>query len=195
MNTREVNVRDADARDADAQGDERSPAIVIFGAAVRVDGRPSTAMRLRVEAAARFGRVLQERGQTPLYIPTGGVGRFDPSEASVMAGLLRYMGVAADRIVLEETATNTISSARACARLLRARGHTGRVYAASSAYHLPRCVVLLRLAGLDARACPPPRQPASTSFRRRWRWRLRELVALPVDTALMLASRLRPPRG
>lgn len=176
---------------AGAGGDERSPAIVIFGAAVRADGRPSTALRLRVEAAARFGEVLRARGPAPFYVPTGGVGRFGPSEASVMASLLRASGVAAERIVLEETATNTISSARACARLLRARGHAGRVYAASSAYHLPRCVVLLRLAGLDVRACPPPRRAASTGFRRRWYWRLRELVALPVDAVLMLW----PPRG
>lgn len=128
-------------------------------------------------------------------MPTGGVGRFGPSEAAVMSGLLRSLGVAAERIVLEETATDTLSSVRACARLLRARGHTGRVYAASSAYHLPRCLVLLRMAGLDAHACPPPRRAAASGFRRRWYWRLRELAALPVDTALMLASRLRPPRG
>lgn len=178
----------------DERRDDRSPAVVIFGAAVRPDGRPSTALRLRVEAAARFGEALRARGQDPFYVPTGGVGRFGPSEAAVMSDLLRSLGVRAGRIVPEETATNTISSARACARLLRARGHAGRVYAASSAYHLPRCVVLLRLAGLDARACPPPPGAAATGFRRRWYWRLRELVALPVDSALMLASKLRPPR-
>jgi uncharacterized SAM-binding protein YcdF (DUF218 family) len=64
------------------------------------------------------------------------------------------------------------------------------VYAASSAYHLPRCVLLLRLAGLQARRCPPPLAPAARSVSLRWYWRLREVPALPWDVALMLALRL-----
>ncbi len=163
-----------------------SAAIVIFGAAVRPDGRPSTALRRRVEAAARYGTRLE----SPLYVPTGGVGRYGPSEASVMAALLRQLGVPPERIVLEDPATNTIGSVRACARLLRARGHVGRVYAASSAYHLLRCLLLLRLAGLDAAICPPPRGPASSRWRTRWYWRLREIAALPIDVAIMLWLRM-----
>ena len=157
-------------------------AIVIFGAAVRPDGRPSGALRRRVEAAARFGATLD----APLFMPTGGVGRHGPSEAGVMAGLLREFGVEAGRIVLEETGVNTLGSVRACARLLRAREHRGQVYAASSAYHLPRCLLLLRLAGCDAAICPPPPGPAAAGLRTRWCWRMREVAALPVDAALML---------
>jgi uncharacterized SAM-binding protein YcdF (DUF218 family) len=157
-------------------------AIVIFGAAVRLDGSPSTTLRRRVEAAAAFGRTLPG----VLYVPTGAVGRHGPSEASVMAELLKDLGVAAGQIVLEETATDTLSSVRAVRRLVAGR----TVYAATSAYHLPRCVALLRLAGVPARACPPPRVPAARSFRRRWFWRLREGAALPYDAALVLLLRL-----
>jgi uncharacterized SAM-binding protein YcdF (DUF218 family) len=163
-----------------------APAIVIFGAAVRPDGKPSTVLRRRVEAAARFGA----RFVAPLYVPTGGVGRYGPAEASLMAELLRSLGVAATQIVPEETGTDTLSSVRAVAVLLRTRGHSGPVYAATSAYHLPRCVLLLRLAGLPARACPPPPGPASRRFFRRWFWRLREIPALPWDAGLMLLARL-----
>lgn len=165
-----------------SEGVSGRAAIVIFGAAVRPDGRPSGALRRRVEAAARLGAALD----APLFMPTGGVGRHGPSEAGVMAGLLQDLGVEAGRIVLEETGVNTLSSVRACARLLRARGHRGRVYAASSAYHLPRCLVLLRIAGLDAAICPPPPGPAAAGLRTRWCWRMREAAALPVDMALML---------
>lgn len=161
-------------------------AIIIFGAAVRPDGRPSSALRRRVEAAARYGATLG----APLFMPTGGVGRHGPSEASVMAGLLRELGVAPGQIVLEDTATNTIGSVRACAGLLRARGHMGRVYAASSSYHLLRCLLLLRIAGFDAAICPPPAGPAARRWRTRWYWRLREIAALPVDVAIMLWLRL-----
>ena len=163
-----------------------APAIVIFGAAVRRDGGPSTTLLRRVQAAAVFGR----RFEAPLYVPTGTVGRFGASEASVMAGLLIELGVPEAGILREETGRDTLSSARAVARLLRARGHAGPVYAVSSAYHLPRCVLLLRLAGLPARAGPPPPFPAAQNFRRRWYWRLRELAALPFDGAQMLALRL-----
>ena len=167
--------------------------IIIFGAAVRPDGSPSGAMRDRVEAAVRFAARLDgmdgDRGLGARFMPTGGVGRFGRAEAEVMAELLRARGVAPERIVPEATGPNTISSVRACARLLR--GQTGRVYAATSAYHLPRCVVLLLLAGLDARPCPPPRGRASSSLAKRWYWRLREVPALPVDSALMVWLRLR----
>src|ERR1700727_549370 len=46
--------------------------IVIFGAAVRPDGGPSGTLRNRVAAAARLG----SRFKRPLFIPTGGEGRF-----------------------------------------------------------------------------------------------------------------------
>ncbi len=162
-------------------------AIIIFGAAVRPDGQPSATLRRRVEAAARFGAGLAN----PLYLPTGGVGRHGPAEAVVMAGLLRELGVPADAILPEPTARDTYASAIACTRLLRQRGHAGAVYAASSAYHLPRCTLLLRLAGWPARAATPPPFPAATSLAKRWRWRLREAPALPYDALLMVLARLR----
>ena len=161
-----------------------SPTIIIFGAAVRADGSPSGAMQDRVDAALRFGRTLAG----PRFMPTGGQGRFGPPEAAVMAAMLRAQGVPADRIEPEATGTNTIRSVRACARLLR--GRKGRTYAATSAYHLPRCVLLLRLAGLRAYPCPPYRGPASSRLAKRWRWRLREVLAIPADGALMLWLRL-----
>ena len=77
---------------------------------------------------------------------------------------------------------------RLCAALLCC--HRGTVFAATSAYHLPRCVVLLRLAGVRARPVPPPREPASRRPSRRWRWRLREVPALPWDVLLLLGRRL-----
>ena len=158
------------------------PAIVIFGAAVRPDGTPSGALRRRVEAALAFGA----RHPDALYVPTGGLGDYPPAEALVMAALLGAEGVAPDRILVEASGTNTVSSVVAVRRLLRAAGHRGRVYAASSAYHLPRCVLLLRLAGLPAHACPPPPGPAATRLRKRWKWRLREIPAVPWDAALVL---------
>ncbi|MXP62926.1 YdcF family protein [Roseomonas sp. M0104] len=163
------------------------PAIIIFGAAVRADGGPSLTLRRRVMAAASFGATLED----PLYIPTGGQGRHGPPEAEVMARLLQDLGVPAAAIRLELTATDTFSSARACARMLR--GHDGPVFAASSGYHLPRCVMLLRAFGLPARAAPPPE--AAHGWQERWWWRGREALALPYDAVLAGWERLRRRRS
>lgn len=101
-----------------------------------------------------------------------------------MAALLRGHGVPNGHITLEETATDTLTSAVACARLLP--GLPGPVRFASSGYHGPRCRMLLRMAGVRAKPCPPPPPP-----RHAWYWRLREAIALPYDAVAMLPNALR----
>jgi uncharacterized SAM-binding protein YcdF (DUF218 family) len=174
--------------------------IIIFGAAVRPDGSPSQTLRYRVAAAVRFG----SRFGRPLFIPTGARGRFGETEATVMARLLLESGVPQAAIVKEETGTDTLSSARAVVALMQRQFPAfaripaaqsparvrSEVYACTSAYHLPRCLVLLRLAGVAAQACPPPPVPAATSQWQRWYWRLRETPALPYDALLMVWLRV-----
>ncbi len=75
-------------------------------------------------------------------------------------------------------------------RLLLTIQPLGPVYAATSAYHLPRCLLLLRLAGISARRCPPPPVRASASLALRWFWRARETPALPYDALLILWLRV-----
>ncbi|WP_376099635.1 YdcF family protein [Roseomonas sp. CCTCC AB2023176] len=149
-------------------------AVVIFGAAVRPDGTPSETMRRRVIAAAQAAMGLV----APLYLPTGGLGRNGPTEATLMRRLLEEAGVDPADILEEPTGTDTLSSAFAVAALLRARGGVGRVLAVSSGYHLRRCVMLLRLAGVPAEGGAAA-QPGPGFAE--WRWRLREAPALPYD--------------
>lgn len=170
--------------DATGEPDLDRPVIVIFGAAVRPDGQPSRTLLRRVEAAFAFGQGLDR----PLYMPTGGVGRFGDAEAEVMATLLRGWGVAEEDIRSERGARDTLDSVRNVRALLG--GHRGPVYAATSAYHLPRCVLLLWLAGLRARRCPPPPALAAATWRKRWWWRLREVPALPWDALWVVLLRL-----
>ena len=99
-----------------------------------------------------------------------------------MAGLLAGFGVPPGQVALEETGTDTLSSALACARMLK--GRPGPVRAATSGYHLPRCLMLLQLEGVPATGCPPPPRPPWA-----WYWRLRECAALPYDAVAMLAQR------
>ncbi len=141
-------------------------------------------MRLRVSAALETGRRLED----PIYLPTGGQGRFGRPEAEVMADALVEAGVERDAIWLEPTGVNTLRSALACAALLGPSRR--RVYVATSAYHMPRCVVLLRLSGVRARPGHMPGVSASRRWSKRWFWRLREVAALPADAMLILATRL-----
>jgi uncharacterized SAM-binding protein YcdF (DUF218 family) len=159
--------------------------IIIFGAAVRPDGTPSPTLRLRVEAAVRLGM----RFARPLFIPTGAKGRHGEAEAVVMARLLNQAGFPDAAIMTEETGTDTLSSVRAVRRLIAAIRPTGRIYVATSFYHLPRCLLLLRLAGVPARPARPPSAAAASQWRR-WYWRLRETPALPYDVLLLLLLRL-----
>ena len=162
------------------------PFIVIFGAAVREDGTPSGALRDRVGAAVRFGSRVLPR---PIYIVTGGKGRYGPPEAEIMADLLMARGVHPDYIVLEPTGKNTLRSVIAVTRLLK--DARGPVYAATSAYHMPRCVLLLGIAGLDAHRSAASLGPASSKMLRRWWWRLRELPAIPIDCATLTWMKFR----
>ncbi len=156
------------------------PYIVIFGAALRRDGSPSGAMRDRVGAAVRFSRRVLP---APIFIVTGGRRRNGPAEAEVMADLLMARGVQPSQIRLEPLSRNTLRSAIAVGRMLR--GELGPVYAATSGYHMIRCVLLLGLTGLDAHRSPPALGPAASNPARRWWWRVRELPAIPVDCMLM----------
>jgi uncharacterized SAM-binding protein YcdF (DUF218 family) len=160
--------------------------ILIFGAAVRPDGKPGVTLQRRVELALACAKGHKE----VRFIPTGAVGRHGPSEASVMALLLRESGVVGDRILLEETGSDTLSSVRAIARLLREDRSHGPVIVATSPYHLPRCLILLCLFGIPAKPCPTIREPAAASWWKRWYWRLREVPALPYDASLALWLRL-----
>lgn len=164
-----------------------SPAIIIFGAAVRPDGSASPTLRRRVEAAARLGARLD----TPLYVPTGARGRFGGAESAVMAALLREFGVPPGQIREEPTGTDTLSSALACVALLRRLGQAGPVYAATSRFHLPRCLLVLRLLGQPARPVPIGGSARGAGVMQRWYWRLREMPAIPYDAGLAIWYRLR----
>jgi vancomycin permeability regulator SanA len=153
--------------------------IIIFGAAIRPDGRPSEALRRRVAAAARFGA-----GRPGMvYVPTGGQGRHGAPECEVMATMLVAAGVAPGQIRQEPTGVDTLSSVVACVAMVR--GLPGPVYAASSRFHLPRCLMLLWIGGVAARPVPIEGS-TERRWRQRWYWRLREVPALPYDAVLML---------
>lgn len=160
------------------------PAIVIFGAAVRPGGRASPSLARRVGYGLSAAQALPE---APVFC-SGGVGRFGPSEASLMADLLVGAGLSPQRIVLDEASTDTLQNVTAAARFIRGEGLSGAV-ACSDGYHLPRIRMLFGAFGITARPGPIPPGPAGAPVGYWLRMSLREAAAYPYDFAVVLARR------
>ena len=151
---------------------------IIFGARI-IDGRPTPALRRRVENAFALGGTRPETR----YLVTGGGG--PPTEAAVMEELLTARGVSSHQIIRDRESRNTRASARAAAGLLAGRADIRRIIACSSSYHLPRCVLLLRLAGVRATRAPVASERTAMGTGR-WLYAvLRETVAIPGNLLLM----------
>ena len=162
--------------------------IVIFGAAVRADGSASGSLLRRCEIAVLHGGA---GASGPMYLPSGGVGRHGPAEALVMRDILLERGVAAQRILLEREARDTLESVRLCTRLLRLQPAVGRVLVATSSYHRLRCTLLFRLAGFDSAALPTTSDRPYLGWGKWLRYVIKELLATPWDAALLLMHKLR----
>ncbi|MFO1188471.1 MAG: YdcF family protein [Alphaproteobacteria bacterium] len=172
----------------------RRNVVVVFGAAVGADGRPSPTLARRIAGAVAFGQGLTDRLadglSDPTYIVTGGRGRSGFVEADTMRAAMVAAGVKPDAIVCEPVSTDTLGSVVRCARLIAAWPETTVVHVCTSRYHQVRCRILLRLAGLPSLAAPmPPDRPAMGWTALGWMALglavLREALAIPYDMAVL----------
>lgn len=140
--------------------DYRAPAdaILVLGARVHPDGRPSGALADRTRTAV----ALHQAGWAPLLVLSGGHGAGAPvSEPAAMAALCREAGVPAEALQEDPTGLTTADSIATLARLARERGWR-EVLVVSHDYHLARIRLLAARAGLRVRTVParethPPR--------------------------------------
>lgn len=166
------------------------PAVfVILGAAVWADGVASNAMQRRVRGALASACEYPDA----IFIPSGGVGRNPPSEARVMAELLRKAGIAETNILLDEASKDTLSSVRNCVRILRSLPGVTEVVICSDTYHIPRCRWLFRLYGISTRAGRVESGGAQNHPLRWAYYHLREVAAFPFDTMLALVTPIACP--
>lgn len=158
--------------------------IVILGAAVRPDGKASPALLRRIEG----GRTLALKHRDAKVFCSGAVGRFGPSEASIMAEVLTSSGVAADRLVLDEASRDTLQTGLAAARYIRAHGLDGAIVCTDS-YHVLRSRMILWALGVRTLDGAVPAGVPQMGARAWLRMRLRELPAIPYDGVLALVKR------
>ena len=160
------------------------PAIVIFGAAVRPDGRPSPSLLRRIGYGLKASLAHPD---APIFC-SGGIGRAGPSEASIIARVLRGQGVTADRLVLDEASLDTLQSVIAAARYVRQSGRDGLIVC-SDGYHQPRIRLMLSVLGVATEAGPTARSLAGTQLASWLRMYLREALAIPYDLGIVIARR------
>ena len=155
------------------ESSESSRVAVVLGTEVLPGGRASRTLEARVRHAAR----LYNEGKISLLVPTGGLGEHPPSEAEVMARVLRGEGVPESAVILEDRALNTWDSARLVAGMADKLG-VESVVVVTDPVHCVRAVAAFRSAGLMASAEPVYSSPM---WRGKWRRRgqlVREIGAL-----------------
>ena len=160
--------------------------LIIFGAAVRADGSPSGSLQRRVEGALANARTIGD----PMFIPTGGVGRFGPAEAVVMQQMLLQAGVEPQKIIIEATAQDTLQSIAFCHAILCRQNDVETVIPCTSRYHIPRCALLLRMLGYKVRIPVMPADRPHLPLRKWISFILKEFLALPYDALLLLFTTL-----
>lgn len=154
-------------------GAEQIKAAVVLGAQVLPGGRASRTLDARARHAAR----IYARGGADLLIPTGGLGEHPPSEAEVMARILREEGVPEAAILPEEKALSTWDSALLVSQMAREIG-ADEVLIVTDPLHCIRTVAAFEEAGLTA--WPEPAY-SSPMWREKWSRRgqlAREMGAL-----------------
>lgn len=161
-------------------------AVVVLGAETSAPGIPGPALRRRL---AHGVRVLAERNAEFLVVSGGTVGP-PPSEAIVMQRLALEQGVSADRIILEDRATNTFENAVFVGRFIHERNWQ-RVVVVTDSFHLPRALVIFRWLGLPAAGDAVPGR--SGLSRPKWAGEcVREFWALLECLYLFLVGRHKP---
>jgi uncharacterized SAM-binding protein YcdF (DUF218 family) len=127
----------------------RADVIVVLGARVWPNGRPSDALARRTLHAVK----LYHEDLAAIVVFSGALGTFPPTEAQAAARLAMDQGVPPEAIVLEEKGHSTEESAFFVSEIMRAQGWQ-RAIVVSDAYHLWRAKLLFGDAGVKAYPIP-----------------------------------------
>lgn len=145
---------------------------------------PSRSLLRRID----YGRAAAMQHPQAKVLCSGGVGRYGPSEASVMVERLVAGELAAERLIADEESADTLQSVVVAARWTQALG-ASRVIVCSDGYHVPRIRMMLGLLGVPSAAGPRSPGRGGASLPHWTRMVLREGLAFPYDLAIVLARR------
>lgn len=120
---------------------EMTEAALVFGAEVRADGRPSTALRNRVLASVDLYRA----GKVKKLVMSGEV-----PEPVAMQSLAVQEGVPHEAIILDEGGLRTYDT---CYRAINVYGYEEAIVVTQD-FHLPRALYLCHFMGIDVQGVP-----------------------------------------
>ena len=143
----------------------RRDAIVVLGALLRPDGRPTSVLAERIAAAA----ALYRAGGAPIAIATGGMSGAVRAEADAIAE-----GLGEIPVRIERAARTTAESARLVAAMLPPGAS---VWLVTQPFHGRRAAYLFARAGLDAHVWHIADSLEYRDRRRAVRWLVREYAA------------------
>ncbi|NLX82253.1 MAG: YdcF family protein [Clostridiales bacterium] len=128
-------------------------AIVVLGAQVEPDGKPSVQLTWRLDKALEY-----YQAQPMPIVVTGAKGLDEPAtEASVMAAWLISRGVHPEHVLMDESSFNTKENIKNAIQLLNRA--TNDILVVTSNYHLPRAMQIARDMGLNPSGVGSPIKP------------------------------------
>lgn len=161
----------------------KADVLVVLGAAVRPDGRPSPALIRRADHAAALWRA----GRAPVILATGGrpAGPGDsPTEAALIAlHLTADHGIPRHALLRETKARNTLENADLSLDIIASRGWSS-ILLVTDALHMPRACwcfrVMARSRGVSPTISPAPVLSPDRFSLAWWGAAARESAAFPL---------------
>lgn len=123
--------------------------VVVFGAQVHDDGKPSTSLKDRMDTAIE----LYKDGLVHRVFVSGGVGDSGYNEALVMRDMAVKGGVPVGKVVVDSNGVSTTATVADTVPFFGGRGWQ-RIMAVSQFYHLPRIRLAYQRAGWDVLTVP-----------------------------------------
>jgi len=140
----------------------QAAAIVVLGGGTKPALPPRPWVDLSEEGdRALYGARLYRQGKAPLLILSGGriswsgdaVWKSHP-ESQDMAEIVQAMGVPQQAILQDPDSLNTHENAVNVQRIIKAKGVQGQVLLVTSAFHMPRSLLIFKHQGIDAVPAP-----------------------------------------
>ncbi|MDX9972709.1 MAG: ElyC/SanA/YdcF family protein [FCB group bacterium] len=154
---------------------QKADVAVVLGCRVYTNGEPGHSLKSRLNATVR----LYRQGWFPEIVVSGGMGRNNQDEATIMRRYLVAHGVPAERIHTDSEGVNTRATALHAAEFLRRRGLKSAMVI-TQFYHVPRAQMALREAGVKT---------VYGAHARYFSWH--DAYAVPRELAAILWYRLR----
>lgn len=151
---------------------QKADVILILGAAVWENG-PSPALMARINHAAELFR----KGYAKYLILSGGLGTYPPTEAEMMKRKLLELKIDESALFLEDRSTSTEENIYFSKQIMERNGWKSAIIVTDT-FHMKRALLLARDAGIEAFGSGVKNSVLYKDKSLRFKYTLREVMAL-----------------